>query len=135
MNVHTIVDGRLVDEPRTFTTKDGKELLSVRVADNAFGDTKKFEPMFVSFVLSEGLAKVVKERGLTKGDVVTVSGDLRIRLFEQKGGKGKKGPGISYEIPFVQSFRIQRCAADSREPEPSVEPEEVALDDGDPFED
>ena len=121
MNIHTIVDGRLVEDPREFETKDGRTLCSIRVADNAMGKDSKYETMFVSIVLNEALTKVVQERGLAKGDVVTVSGDLRIRLYEKKAGKGKKkskggdgGQGIAYEIPFVNAFRIQSCAGEGK---------------------
>lgn len=136
-NIHVIPDGRLVEDPRTFETKDKKTLVSIRVADNPVGGKdSKYKPMFVSFVLNEQLGKIVLERGLAKGDVVSVSGDLRIREYEKKGGgKGKKKKakdgdvGLSYEIPFVNSFRIQSCKADN-EPE-QEEPDDEETEDED----
>lgn len=123
-NSHTIVDGRLVEDPRFFETK-GKtpaRLCSIRVADNPIGGKdSKYLTSFVTFVLNEKLASIVEERGLAKGDIVAVSGELREREFEYSGkggGNGKKKrkkgeKGKSLEIAYVSLFRIVKCAADA----------------------
>jgi single-stranded DNA-binding protein len=101
--------GRLVEEPREFKTKQGKQLVSIRVADNPTGGREDDLAWFVEVTLGEGLAKVVRERGLTKGDQVLISGQLHRRPYEKKGG----GKGESHEIRFVDQFQIVRCAADA----------------------
>lgn len=128
-NIHTIIDGRLVEAPRFFETKSDKtRLCSIRVADNPPKSNTKYKSSFVSFVLNETLSAIVEERGLDKGDLVAVSGELREREYEKKAGKGKKvkkgEKGVGLEIAYVSMFRITKCAADGQEkPE---EPEDDA---------
>lgn len=128
-NMHTIIDGRLVEDPRFFETKKDKtELCSIRVADNP-GKDSKYVTSFVSFVLNERLTEIVKERGLAKGDLVAVGGELREKEYDKKskgGKKVKKGEkGKSLEIAYVSLFRITKCAADAEQGGDEDEPEET----------
>jgi single-stranded DNA-binding protein len=117
-NTISIFDGRLVEDPRIVKTKDGKTLVSLRIADNPIGKESKYIATFVSFLLGEGLSRIVQDRRLSKGDVVAVAGEFRLREYEKTGGgdkKKKKGGevGISYEIAYPSVFKIIACAADA----------------------
>ncbi|MBA2630534.1 MAG: single-stranded DNA-binding protein [Thermoleophilaceae bacterium] len=139
MNVYSILNGRIVADPREFEA-GGKTLMSLRVADNPMGNKdKRYETIFVDVVLGEGLANVCRERGIGKGDVVSVSGELKLEKWKPRAGakkskksKGGEEGGINYKIPFVNAFCVLTCAADGGE-KPEPEDEDDGEDAGKPL--
>lgn len=109
MNTISIFDGRLVDDPREFTTKAGETMGSIRIADNGFG--KETPANFFTVTLNPRLWEVVKNRGVSKGDKVAVAGEFRVR--EYTTGEGKKAKkGQSFEIRFPSTFLILSTKAE-----------------------
>lgn len=110
--------GNLVADPEI---KNGN-LVEVVIAHNPLGKAKeKFVPVFVRATLSTESIWGKMAQECRKGDRALIEGQMQIREYE-----GKKGKGYSVEIPFVSCFeKLGR-------PE-MVVPAEAAAPDVDPF--
>lgn len=122
MNNYTILDARLVGEPKSVKLRDGKSLVKVRVADNPPGKRDDKRP--ARFVTCKSFGKQGEALArLSKGDVISVHGALGIEKYEQKDGT----EGTD-DVMIVQGFRVQKSEsffaegeAKTKEPDPDGE--------------
>lgn len=118
MNTITLHNARLVDDPRFFTTKKTQEeMASIRVADNHLGRRDEaYKTLFVEVTLPPFQTKLLREKGLAKGDTVMVEGELEIREFKRnKVAKGQCATGTAYEMRFPRAFLMLQVAGGQEE--------------------
>jgi single-stranded DNA-binding protein len=108
MNTYVIHDARLVAEPKTKDVK-GKTLTTIRVADNPSGpkksdeDKKRSPARFLTIKAWEKQGDLLAK--LSKGDVITASGELTIEAFPSKEDKTVY---VTDDVLKLQSFRVQK---------------------------
>jgi single-strand DNA-binding protein len=92
------ISGRLTADPELRFTSSGKAVASFTVADNhrrrgPGGDWQDDGTTFLQVTVWEGLAENVADR-FSKGDFVSVTGELRQRDWEDRAGNKR----VSYEL-------------------------------------
>lgn len=91
--------GNIVADPELRYTNDGKAMLNLRIAFNRSkkqdnGQWETVDSVFLSATVFDNRAEQLAS--LTKGDKVSVQGDLRQREYETKQGEKR----VSYEVVF-----------------------------------
>jgi single-stranded DNA-binding protein len=123
MNTYIIHDARLVAEPKVITLKDNKVLTKVRLADNPPG--KKDDKRPARFVTAKSFGKQGEALAkLSKGDVISVSGDLAIEAYQDKEGNTK-----TEDVLILGKFRVQKSESFFAEGNTKPDPEDASLDD------
>lgn len=109
MNLYTVPDARLVEDPARITTRKGSELVKIRCVDNPISTENGATPRFFDALIGRDDLKNTAMR-LKKGDVITIWGALIRREWTSDGsGKTPKGETrITDEMPFVENIRVQR---------------------------
>lgn len=114
MNNYTIFDARLVADAEKVDLKSDKTLTKCRVADNNVGKKDDSRPArFVSCKAFGAQAEAMAK--LSKGDVITVSGQLQIEAYDAKDGTKKQ-----QDVLMVNSFRVHKSETffgEKKEPE------------------
>lgn len=101
MNISTIVDARVVSD-KAFTRKTEKNTITkLRLADNPSRKNDRNPTRFLNGeawgALGEQLAK------LSKGDVISVTGELKIEKYTTKEGVEKFD-----DLLTITAFRVQK---------------------------
>lgn len=106
MNIYTITDARLVEDPKEIEL-GGNKLTKIRVADNPPNKERNLT-RYVDCLVGNRNAPIAAR--LAKGDVITITGNLVQREYEASGnGSVKKGTMLrSDEMPFVDNITIQK---------------------------
>lgn len=100
MNTTTILDARVVQEPKVISLKEGKSLTKLRLADNPPG--KKDDKRPARFVTGKSFGKQGEALAkLSKGDVIAVSGSLQIEEYEKKDGTK-----ATDDVLMIDRFRV-----------------------------
>lgn len=106
MNTYTILDARLVANPKTIDA-NGKTLVTLRIADNPQGLKKDADPKdkrrarFVTLKAWEKQGELMAK--LSKNDVISVSGELVKEVFLNKDKDEQED-----DVMRVVSFRVQK---------------------------
>lgn len=123
MNFSTIVDARVVSE-KPFTRQAGtSSITKIRVADNPSRKNDRNPCRFVNAeawgVVGQGLGR------LTKGDVVSLTGELKLDKYTDKQGQERHD-----DVLVVTAFRVQKSDSffEKKEPAPDESPEATAGD-------
>lgn len=104
MNISTIVDARVVSE-KAFTRKTSgatpNTITKIRLADNPSVKSDRNPTRFLNGEawgkLGEQLAK------LSKGDVISVTGELKIEAYKDKDGNERAD-----DVLTISHFRVQK---------------------------
>lgn len=101
MNISTIVDARVVSE-KAFTRKtDTNTITKLRLADNP---SKKNDRNPTRFLNGEAWGKLGEQLAkLSKGDVISVTGELKIEKYTTKEGVEKFD-----DLLTITAFRVQK---------------------------
>lgn len=101
MMISTIVDARVVSEKAFVRQAKDKSITKIRVADNPSRKNDRNPCRFVNAeawgALGPQLAK------LSKGDVVSLSGELKLDKYTDKNGQERTD-----DVLTVTSFRVQK---------------------------
>lgn len=99
-NTYVLHDARLVADPETITLPSGDSLVNMRLADNPpHGKDDKRPPRFVKGKVFGKLAESAAK--LTKGDIITVSGELGIEAYGEDLAKRA-------DVMRINTFRVQK---------------------------
>jgi single-strand DNA-binding protein len=96
----TVLVGRLVADPVLRTTKSGKSVSTIRVADNS-GDNPRFVDVVVWNRTADAVCKFLK-----KGRLVQVQGRAQERSWTGRDGAERRTDEISaYRVQFLSGQR------------------------------
>ena len=101
MNISTIVDARVVSEKAFQRTAGTNTITKIRVADNP---SRKNDRNPCRFLNAEGWGQVGEGLArLSKGDVVSVTGELKLDKYTDKNGTERVD-----DVIVVTAFRVQK---------------------------
>jgi len=123
----TIVAGRLGQDPKIRTTKNGKKVATLSLCTSTYSKGKEYPEWHTVSAWGEGLVKLIEER-LHKGDLILVTGQNRTRPWEKNGQKHYSTEVVMGPNDTLKFLDVKK-AEDGGHP-PATEPD---LDDEIPF--
>jgi len=114
MNV-AIVRGNLGGDPEMKETRNGKTMCTFNMAFNFNGE----ETGWLRVVCFGKLAEIVADN-LSKGDTVTVNGELQVSTYDDKDGNRRTSVGIkAYNVDFIKVSKFSKGGSGGGDRRPS----------------
>lgn len=127
MNISTILDARVVSDKAFVREAGTNKITKIRVADNPSRKSDRTPCRFLNAEAWGGTGDQLAK--LTKGDVVSLTGELKLDKY-----KDKQGVERVEDVITVTAFRVQKSEAFYGAPKETVPETQVQAPDDDlPF--